>query len=328
MRYNHSYKRKKSNKGGKFTFTIFICIILFFILNSGSKTNTQVSITIPKGASVNTIASLLKENKIIDSEIIFKTYLKSKEAEKTLLACTFNLKTNESLENIVKTLQTYQSQTYKLTIPEGLKTKEIKNLAQNQCLHDCNLEHPVFELKSLNNLTNYEGLLFPDTYYLDYNSESKTQLLKAMLDNFKSKLPSDYKDKLKKLPKTDLYSTIIVASLIEKEVRSDKDKQLVSGIIWKRFENDWSLGIDAALLYLKDNNQITYEDLQANNPYNLRKFKGLPPTPICNPGLKSIQAALNPEYSDYWFYLSKKSNGETVFAKNNSEHTLNKKKYL
>ena len=328
MRYNHSYKRRKSNKSGKLIFTIFVCIILFFIFNSDSDTNTQVSITIPKGASVNTIASLLKENNIIDSELIFKTYLKSKEAENSLLAGTFTLQTNDSLENIVKSLQTYQSQTYKLTIPEGLKTKEIQSLANNQCLNDCNFEHPVFKLNSLNNLKNYEGLLFPDTYYLDNNSASKTQLLKAMLDNFINKLPTDYEAKLTRLPKKDLYSTIIVASLIEKEVRSDRDKQLVSGIIWKRFENNWSLGIDAALLYLKDNNQITYEDLQANNPYNLRKFKGLPPTPICNPGLKSIQAALNPEYSDYWFYLSKKSNGETVFAKNNTEHNLNKKKYL
>jgi UPF0755 protein len=328
MRYNHSYKRKKSNKGGKLIFAIFVCIILFSVFNSDSDTKTSVSITIPRGASVNTIASLLKENNIIDSELIFKTYLKSKEAENTLLAGTFTLETNDSLENIIKTLQTYQSKTYKLTIPEGLKTKEIESLANNQCLQDCKLDHPVFKLKSLNNLTNYEGLLFPDTYYLDNNSESKTQLLKAMLDNFLNKLPTDYAEKLTRLPKKDLYSTVIVASLIEKEVRSDKDKQLVSGIIWKRFENDWSLGIDAALLYLKDNNQITYADLQANNPYNLRKFKGLPPTPICNPGVKSIQAALNPEYSDYWFYLSKKSNGETVFAKNNNEHNLNKKKYL
>ena len=328
MHYKHSYKRKTNKKGGKVIFTIFICLVLFLILNTKPKKELDVSITIPKGSSVNTIASLLKENNIIDSELIFKTYLKSKDAENTLLAGTFTLTTNDSLENILKTLQTYQSKTYKLTIPEGLKTKEIKALAENQCLENCEFIHPIFRINSLESLQNYEGLLFPDTYYLDNNSTNKTQLLKAMLDNFLKKLPSNYEAQLRKLPKQDLYSTIIVASLIEKEVRSDRDKKLVSGIIWKRFENDWSLGIDAALLYLKDNNQITYDDLQANNPYNLRKFKGLPPTPICNPGLESIKAALDPEYSDYWFYLSKSSNGETVFAKTNAEHNNNKRKYL
>ncbi len=328
MRYNHSYKRRKSNKSGKLIFTIFICFIIFILIKPDNQTSKEVQISIPKGSSVNTIATLLKENGVINSEIVFKTYLKSKEAENTLLAGNFVLKTGDSLENIVKTLQTYQSNTVKVTIPEGLKTKEIQSLVDNQCLTNCEYIHPVFRLKSLENLTNYEGLLFPDTYYLDANSQNKTQLLNAMLDNFLKKLPLDYQDKLKKLPKTDLYSTIIVASLIEKEVRSDKDKKLVSGIIWKRFDNDWSLGIDAALLYLKDNNVITYADLQDNNPYNLRKFKGLPPTPICNPGLSSIEAALNPEYSDYWFYLSKKSNGETVFARTNAEHNNNKQKYL
>lgn len=328
MRYTHSYKRQKSNKSGKLIFTIFICFMLFLLIKPSSSDIENVQISIPKGSSVNTIATLLKENGVIKSEIVFKTYLKSIEAENTLLAGNFVLKTGDSLENIVKTLQTYQSNTVKITIPEGFKTKEILGLVENQCLTNCEFIHPVFRLDSLKNLTNYEGLLFPDTYYLDANSESKTQLLNAMLDNFSKKLPPDYTEKLEKLPKKDLYSTIIVASLIEKEVRSDKDKQLVSGIIWKRLENDWTLGIDAALLYLKDNNVITYADLQDNNPYNLRKLKGLPPTPICNPGLSSIEAALNPKYSDYWFYLSKKSNGETVFAKTNAEHNNNKQKYL
>ena len=149
-----------------------------------------------------------------------------------------------------------------------------------------------------------------------------------MLDNFVSKLPKDYQSKLLELPKKDLYSALKVASLIEKEVRTNKDKQLVSGIIWKRYKSGWTLGIDAALLYNKDNNIITYEDLQKDDPYNLRKNKGLPPTPICNPGYESIYAALNPEYSDYWFYLSKKSDGSTVFSKTNEEHNQNKQRYL
>ena len=121
---------------------------------------------------------------------------------------------------------------------------------------------------------------------------------------------------------------MIVASLIEKEVILEKDKALVSGIIYKRLQNGWTLGIDAALLYEKDNNKITYEDLNSNSPYNLRKIKGLPPTPICNPSLSSIQAALNPKKSAYWFYLTKPITNEVVYSKTNDEHNLNKRKFL
>ena len=328
MRYKQRYQRSQPKKS-KTKFALFIVILfLIFTQITSSEPNKDITITIPNGASITKIADILKENNIISSTILFKSYVQSSESQNSLLPGTYIINQSSDLEEIIEILSTYKPKIDKITIPEGYKTSQIKEMTQNFCLNECNIEHKVFQISSLENLNNYEGLLFPDTYYLDSNNHNPNQLVNKMLDNFVSKLPKDYQSKLLELPKKDLYSALKVASLIEKEVRTNKDKQLVSGIIWKRYKSGWTLGIDAALLYNKDNNIITYEDLQKDDPYNLRKNKGLPPTPICNPGYESIYAALNPEYSDYWFYLSKKSDGSTVFSKTNEEHNQNKQRYL
>jgi len=328
MRYKQTPRQKRQKKS-KVYFALFGVIILFIITSSKSTPQpTTVNITIPNGASVSSIAQILKDQNVIKSELLFKTYVKSVEKQNTLLAGNYQLNQGAEFEEIIKILSTYQPQIQKITIPEGYTTKQIQELAPNFCLDNCNVTHSLLQIPSLENLRSFEGLLFPDTYFMDSNNLNQNQLLTKMLDNFENKLPKDYEQKLQNLPKKDLYSTIIVASLIEKEVRTNKDKQLVSGIIWTRFKSDWSLGIDAALLYKKDNNIITYADLQKDDPYNLRKNKGLPPTPICNPGYESTYAALNPKYSDYWFYLSKKSDGSTVFAETNEQHNQNKQRYL
>ncbi len=328
MRYKQR-KFRRSQKKSKLKFALF-GVIIFLLINQLTNTapTQQVTFSIPKGASVSKIADILKQNNVINSSLLFKSYVQSTDSQNSLLPGTYTIKQSSEFPDIIKILSTYKPQINKITIPEGYKTTQIQELASKFCLQDCQIEHEVLTIDSLQTLTNYEGLLFPDTYYLDSNNHNPNQLLLKMLDNFLSKLPNDFQEKLKQLPTQDLYSAIKVASLIEKEVKTNKDKQLVSGIIWKRFQNGWTLGIDAALLYKKDNNTITYQDLQKDDPYNLRKNKGLPPTPICNPGYESIYAALNPKYSDYWFYLSKKSDGSTVFSKTNEQHNQNKQKYL
>ena len=328
MRYKSSYKQAQKKKSKFKPALLLLTGVILANLFIGKTEIQKVEIQIPKGASLNMISDILKEKGLIESKILFKAYLKTQGEENKLMAGNFEIPSSASYQEISEILQKYQSQTKIVLIAEGLKTTEIQAITPAQCLKQCVVEHKVLEIPSLTNLKNLEGLLFPDTYYLDLNNHDPNQLLIKMLDNFYSKLPLDYQDKLKSLPRKDLYSTIIVASLIEKEVKTTQDKALVSGIIWKRLENNWQLGIDAALLYLKDDNKITFNDLQADNPYNLRKKTGLPPTPITNPGYESIYAALNPQASSYWFYLSKASNGKTVFSKTNTEHNINKQKYL
>ena len=119
--------------------------------------------------------------------------------------------------------------------------------------------------------------------------------------------------------------------MVEKEVNYSthpNDAPLVAGIIWKRLDNDWTLGIDATLLYMDSDGKLSAEDLASTSPYNTRVQKGLTPTAISNPGIDAINAAIYPKDSDYWFYLTATESGDTIFATTNAEHEANKEKYL
>jgi UPF0755 protein len=122
---------------------------------------------------------------------------------------------------------------------------------------------------------------------------------------------------------------VTMASILEGEVRTEEDRRLVSGILWKRIEKGMYLQVDATFSYLigKGSAELTMTDLSLDSPYNTYRHKGLPPGPINNPGLDAMRAAINPEASPYYFYLSDKD-GNTHYAKTFDEHKDNKAKYL
>ncbi len=149
-----------------------------------------------------------------------------------------------------------------------------------------------------------------------------------MLKQFEQRVVFDSLPALK-AQNRDLYQIIIMASLLEKEVRTFEDKKLVSGILWKRLKSDMPLQVDATISYItgKKTTKISLEELQIDHPYNTYKYKGLPPGPISNPGLESIKAAFNPEDSPYWFYLSTQE-GKTIFSQTYQQHLKAKELYL
>ncbi len=166
-----------------------------------------------------------------------------------------------------------------------------------------------------------EGFLFPDTYEFNYPVMPEEVIRKA-LDNFQKKVPLD-------LRQGDFYQTMVMASILEKEVRSYKDKQVVAGILWKRLKENWPLQVDSTLNYAMGDSsaKMHLSDLEFDSPYNTYKYKGLPPGPICNPGIESIKAAVYYENTQYWYYLSAK-NGKTIFSKTFSQHVAAKARYL
>ncbi|PIR98031.1 MAG: endolytic transglycosylase MltG [Candidatus Colwellbacteria bacterium CG10_big_fil_rev_8_21_14_0_10_42_22] len=171
-----------------------------------------------------------------------------------------------------------------------------------------------------------EGYLFPDTY--EFFLDSTVEVVqKRFLDNFEEQVRKIGLDVNHK----DLKETIIMASLLEKEVRDLKEKRIASGILWKRLENEMPLQVDATICYLKlpkDCLPITGSDKKIDSKYNTYLYRGLPPGPIGNPGADSILAATRPATSPYWYYLSNQVTGETVFAKTLDEHNRNIVKYL
>ncbi len=206
-----------------------------------------------------------------------------------------------------------QAQTAMVTIIEGETVREIDKLLASE---------GVIEAGSLP--LELEGYLFPDSYefFVPHNTAA---VVARIQENFKRQVePLIPKDR-------DLKEIITVASIIEKEASNSYDRKLVSGIIWKRLKGGIPLQVDASICYIKAEDNclpITADDLKIKSPYNTYLYKGLPPGPISNPGLDAIYAALHPQNSEYWYYLSNPKTKRIVFAVDLEEHNKNIIKYL
>jgi UPF0755 protein len=207
----------------------------------------------------------------------------------------------------------------KVTIPEGLSMSQI---AMNLSSKLKNFSVDDFMTYS----PEKEGYLFPDTYFfmpdikagevideLQKNFEEKIETVQPTIDAFGK-------------PEEDV---IIMASILEEEARTPEDWQIISGILWKRIKIGMPLQVDSTLGYVtgKVSSELTTADLKKDSPYNTYVYKGLPPTPICNPGIETITAAVTPTTTPYLYYLSDE-NGVIHYAATFAEHIRNRAKYL
>jgi UPF0755 protein len=265
--------------------------------------------SVEKGQGFLEIGKNLEKEGIIKSRIFFDLYILLIGKQKNLQAGKYFLSPSMSIPQIAQKIVSGETAIIKVTIPEGFSVKEIE-------------EKLGIKLPG----ENLEGYLFPDTYFFPVNVTGD-EVVKIMKENFEKKI-SPYKEEIEKSGKT-LQEIIIMASLLEKEVKTKEEKELASGILWKRLKNGIPLQVDATITYItgKKTTKISLEDLQIDSPYNTYKYKGLPPAPICNPGLESILAALYPKDSEYWYYLSTPE-GKTIFSKTLEEHNFFKAKYL
>lgn len=173
-----------------------------------------------------------------------------------------------------------------------------------------------------------EGYIFPDTYRI-YNDASAESIINKALANFAKKFTPEMAAAAGRQGHT-VYEILTMASIVEREVRTEADMKIVSGIFWDRIGNSQALESCASLAYIlkEDKPQYTYDDTRIDSPYNTYLNRGLPPGPIDNPGLQAIRAALEPTPTDYNYFLSRPDTGETVFARTYNEHLANKAKYL
>lgn len=179
-----------------------------------------------------------------------------------------------------------------------------------------------------------EGFLFPDTYRI-YASSTVSDVIDKMLANFDKKLTSKMRADIKAQGKS-IYSIVTMASIIEKEAPIDyqkdnnRDARIISGIFWHRLKIGQALQSDATLSYILNDNEPSHSgsDLEVNSSYNTYKYRGLPPGPICNPGLLALEAAIYPIDTDYNYFLTPKGKNTVVYAETYEGHLKNKYKYL
>ena len=295
------------------SFFVFVSCLFFLPRNPFSK-ETEV-FAIEKGEGSKEIAHRLQKEGIIWWAPAFRLYsLVSGNADR-LQAGKYFVSPSISIAQIINKFGHGKIAAVKVTVPEGFTAQQIY-----QNLKDISQADPE-RLKEL------EGYLFPDTYLIPYGA-SNDEIVKIMTDNFNNKVTQEMKEAIANQGKS-LEDIVVMASLIEKEVRVKEEKEIVSGIFWKRVKAGVPLQSCASIAYIKGVSQwrYSYEDTQIESPYNTYLHYGLPPGPISNPGLDSILAAIYPKSSSYWYYLSTRE-GETIFSRNLEEHNIAISKYL
>ncbi len=316
---------------------LFFCLILLLILShifANIHPYKEGIFLIEEGETLKTISQNLKEEGFIQNYLPFYIKLYISHNPKDIKAGSYSLNSSMKNSEIVKKIIEGDSIKEKITINEGFTINDIALYLEKKGLFnqedffaiagkseiDCpskDFSNEFEFLKSKPKELSLEGFLFPDTYYISHNDTPEI-IIKKMLSNFEKKVWDKIEDK------NNLYNILKTASLIEKEVYKNEDKKLVSSVISNRLEIDMLLQIDASVLYATKGKGF---NPNIDSPFNTYKYKGLPITPICNPGKESIDAALNPIPNNYFYYLSAKD-GTTFFSENFEEHVRNKNLYL
>lgn len=278
-------------------------------------------IVIKEGASLSQISKELKKERLVRSETAFKIHVTLSGLSKKLQAGSFSLSPASSAAQISQSLTVGALDTW-VTIPEGLRVEEIAKRLNEK------LGIPEKEFVS----SAQEGYMFPDTYLLPKKTTSQ-EVVKIMRVNFERRF-SSLRSKIS--PKLTEKQLVILASLVEREVKFSEDRPKVAGILIRRLNLGMPLEVDATVQYALGYSQeektwwrknLTQKDLKNSSPYNTREFAGLPPAPIANPGLSSLEAVISPVQADYLYYLSDEK-GKIYYAKTLDEHIQNINSYL
>ena len=301
-----------------------------------NKAPLTATIEVESGDSVGKVATKLKKAGLIDSKLLFMITSPVFHASRYIQPGVYELNTDMDFNCLIKSMQPTGgvAATVTVTIPEGYTVEQIiQLLAENDVSDAAALEESaknhVFDKfdfvdnENLGSVSRLEGYLFPDTYEF-FVDEDPAHALSRLLDNFNTKMSDEIMQKVESSGYS-LNQILTIASLIEKET-DGTDRENIASVIYNRLNNVGEtyhkLQIDASLIYGLGENYtgtLTSSDLNYNTPYNLSMYEGLPPTPIANPGLASIQAALDPAQTNYYFYALGKDKVHHFF-KTYAEH--------
>jgi len=293
-------------------FILGVLILAYYLVYAPVDANSAESsvFLVKKGDGLNQISVNLQNEGLIRNRYLFAIYALHKNEAKNLIAGQYELSKSMAIPDILEKISSGDRIKRMVTIIEGWTVRDIE-----EHLNMGEIDESL------------EGYLFPDTYEV-FPEEKLEDIIKRMEDNFGRKVASDLKDEMARQGKS-LADIITMASIIEKEVQTIEDKKIVSGILWKRLKNNMPLQVDSTISYItrRKSTELTKEELAIKSPYNTYLNKGLPPGPICNPGINSIEAAVYPFNTKYWFYLSTRE-GETIFSSTLEEHEQARQEYL
>lgn len=320
-----------------FLFLIFlifagvVAFIVWFYINAQPPVSINKdfkNFLIVKGSSAGQIGTNLQKSGFIKSALAFKIYTQFSGVSGRIIAGEFRLSPSFNLFQVVGQLLRGPTEIW-VTIPEGLRREEIAAKFASGLDRD-----PTFIAEFLDASKNDEGTLFPDTYLFPKDA-SPSSVVNKMTRTFGAKTNS-----LGVSSGLNYQQRIILASILERETKTDEERPVVAGILINRLNAGMPLQVDATVQYAVATSRckmtvtscawwepVIKPDLEINSRYNTYKFAGLPPTPIANPGLSSINAAFDPTDSNYLYYIHD-ADGQIHYAKTLEEQNANVRKYL
>jgi len=279
---------------------------------------SQVLFVVPEGSGIRAISNDLKEQGLIKDDIVFFLLIKQLGYDKKIQAGDFRLSPSMSAKEIAEELTTGTLDIW-VTIPEGKRAEEIADIMSDRL--------PGYEESWRDILIANEGYLFPDTYLIPRDADIET-VVAILRNTFEQKYAT-----VTNSTGLTREQIVILASMIEREAKHDEDRPIVSSVMHNRLNINMGLQIDATIQYAKgkigDNwwYPVTLSEYQSvKSPYNTYLQAGLPPGPISNPGLPSLEAAANPARTDYIYYITDK-NGVNRYSKTAEGHQENIRRY-
>ena len=282
-------------------------------------------------ADMDYVADVLKDAGLIEYKWLFSLFCKISTADEKVSPGEYELKSTFDYRALIQNMRAGSAATVTVdvTIPEGFKMHQIFLRLEENGVSTYNELMEAAESREYNyefldesegeGAYRLEGFLFPDTYQF-YVGMQASSAINKLLDNYRRKITEEMLERVDELGMS-MYDILKVASLIEKEAANDEERPLIASVIDNRINSDMVLGIDASVLYPYNDHEgaPTAAMLEKDDPYNTRIRMGLPPTPICNPGLASINAALFPAATDYYYYALDTESGQHRFFRNGTE---------
>lgn len=325
-----------------FVFLILLAGAGFFYVShqTASSHGENISagvVEIKPGDNVFDVAKKLQQSGFISWQGYFVYYFWKEDLRHSILAGKYGLSGALTIPEIARiiTRGDVVPQSIPVTFPEGWGMRKMadrltaRGLPGEEFLQVAKNPKPEWRsefwfLKDLPEDATLEGFLFPDTYVFATDVTAE-EMVRKMLKNFENKLPDEEKSAIEKQSK-NFFDVVVLASIVENEVRSEMDRRMVADLFLRRLDIDQPLQSDATVQYVRGENTIqhSFEETRVESPYNTYINKGLPPGPISNPGLESLLAVMHPATNPYFYFLTDTNTGETIFSVTFDEHITNK----
>ena len=307
-------------KGREAALAILILFVMVAFVAYRPWANERIGVMIPYGMTIHDIANRLHEHEIVVSPWEFILVSKLLGRGKLVKAGYYMLRKRTPAVLLFPVLARGSQEFVSVTIPEGLRAPDVAALLEEREIIDAGeflqlVNDTSFIRRSGLRASSLEGYLFPDTYYLEPIAQHREEsVIKMMVDNF-LKNTADMKCG------DSLQAFVTMASIVEKEARLDRERGIIASVFWNRLRLKRPIESCATVMYALGwkKTRLLESDLNLDSPYNTYRYLGLPPGPICSPGLKSIAAARHPDTTDYLYFVAK-GDGSHIFSRTYQEH--------